>query len=70
MKNLFIYISVILLLLCNYFYAQTDKNKKDNEGVVCQVKDFYSEQFLKEFIQIDPFTSKLPVVIRTQNLIE
>ena len=70
MKNLFFYLSVVLFLLSNYFYAQSDKNITDTEGFVYQVKDLQNGQFLNEFMLIDPFPSKLSVAIRTQNQIE
>jgi hypothetical protein len=60
MNNLFLYLSVVLLLLSNYFYGQTDKNKKDNEVVVYQVKDLHNGEFLKEFMLIGPFPNNLP----------
>jgi len=60
MKNLFIYISVTLLLISNYFYAQTNINKNDNEIIVYQVKDLHNGQFLKDFMLIGPFPNNLP----------
>ena len=63
MKNLFLYLSVVLLLLSNYFHIQSGKNIEDNEAVVYQVKDLQSGKFLNEFMLIGPFPNKLSVAI-------
>ena len=61
---------MVLLLISNYFYTQTDEIETDTNGFVYEVNNLHNGQFLKEFIHIDPFPSKLPVSIKTQNHIE